>query len=69
MESDLLKIWAEEIVSLLNEKLINDQLWEFVWRDYMLLPDQAKQIIKEVIWSSDVKIGSAESIFSVFTIK
>ena len=42
MESDLLKIWAEEIVSLLNEKLINDQLWEFVWRDYMLLPDQAK---------------------------
>lgn len=67
VKKEMTKLWAQELAKLIQNKNIEDSLWPLAWRDFNTIPAEYIGPIKEVLWDSNPKIGSADSIISAFT--
>jgi hypothetical protein len=48
---DLDRIWAEAIRTVCENKDVDPEMIELLWRDYALLGDEAREIVGDSIWS------------------
>lgn len=59
-------IWAKEMKKMIENKEIDEKLWNLVWRDFTLLPRELKKDISTVIWNANSTYSSIYSVLSAF---
>lgn len=65
-EEKLLLLWSQAMISASESNLVDDSMWEILWRDVNLLPDKLKTQVTNALWSNSPKVSGAYGMLSLF---
>jgi hypothetical protein len=59
--------WAEGIRAVIESGAVDERLWEALWRDFALLPQDIQRAIQDTVWSADPPVASVGAALSAFS--
>jgi hypothetical protein len=63
----LVREWADGLREAVRAREIHTELWNYAWRDFVMLPDAIQAELQDVIWDAEPSIGCLASIVSAFS--
>jgi hypothetical protein len=63
----LVQDWAEGLAEVLRAGEVSPELWDYVWRDFAVLPRNVQLGLQNVIWDAAPKVGCLASVLSAFS--
>jgi hypothetical protein len=67
VKPDLAEDWAGGLRDALRAGEVGHEMWDFVWRDFSLLPQECQASLQTIIWDAAPKVGCLASVLSAFS--
>ena len=59
-------IWAKELSEMIENGEIHESQWDYVWRDYQLMPKESQELLSKSIWAKAPQSKGIDPFVSAF---